>query len=119
MKIDSVLLHIKRARAHLEDARPINHATAFADALAECERVLTAIGAVRSNVLDVETELDVLRRATCYDDVAHWDARGRNYARAASLSPTECERLKVAVVRLERLFGAKTTPPSRRLSQAP
>ena len=104
MRTDAVLNHIRRARQVLESAQAISHNIAYAEALQECERVIAATGGITSGVLDVETELAVLRQATCYDDLTVYDARGRAYARAERMSSYECDRLRVAVLRLERFF---------------
>ena len=101
----TVLNHLKRAREIIESVRPINRLSAYAGALTECEHVIAATGGIPSGILDVERELAVLRQATCYDDLSAYDARGRAYAKAAKMTSAECDRLRVAVLRLERFFA--------------
>lgn len=101
----TILTHLRRARVLLEGARPVHRPIAVSEALVECERALAALGDVHLGILDVETEVSVLRAATCYDDLPSFDARGRSFARANRMASAECDRLRVAVRRLERFLA--------------
>lgn len=94
------------AQAVLRNRRPINELFCFAEAFEECAIALRLLGDVRLFDSGADHALHVIRDAVNLEEIAVWDSRGKNYARAEQLSPVERAAFEEAVDRILRFLGS-------------
>jgi hypothetical protein len=103
----SCVRHLLAAAAILRHRRPINEILCFAEAFEECAIVLHVVGDVRLFDSGADHALRVIRDAVDCSEIVVWDSRGKQYARAESLSPVERAAFEDAVERLLRFMNSR------------